>query len=102
LGPILRRAEEKQVCIWVACNLPVSIKAEVYRFSELETARKNGSQPVAIGFGVTKSIRLGDHLHIALVIARPAAIEQNQDSAVDVGFPTDILLAYDLEIIDMD
>ena len=102
LGPILRRAEEKQVCIWVACNLPVRIKAEVYRFSELETARKNGSQPVAIGLGVTKSIRLGDHLHIALVIARPAAIEENQDSAVNVGFPTDTLLAYDLEITEMD
>lgn len=102
LGPILRRAEEKQVCIWVACSLPVSVKAEVFRFSDVETMRKNGAIPSAIGSGVTKSIRLGDHLHVALVIARPTVIEQNQDSAVNVGFPTDTLLAYDLEIIEMD
>jgi hypothetical protein len=90
------------VCISVACSLPVSIKAEVFRFPDVETARKNGARPSAIGFGVTKSLRLGDHFHIALVIARPSLFEQNQASAMNGGFPTDTLLAYDLEIFEMD
>ena len=60
LGPILRRAEAKQVCIWVACNLPVSAKAEVFRFSELEISRKSkGAKPSPIGVGTTKMILLG-------------------------------------------
>ena len=101
LGPILRRAEEKQVCIWVACSLPVNIRAEVFRFSDVETARKYGKLPSAIGFGVTKSLRLGDHFHIALVVARPTIFEQDRHSATNIGFPTDTLLAYDLEIFEL-
>lgn len=100
-GPILRRAEEKQVCIWIACNLPVRVKAEVYRFSDLELSSKNGTRPSAIGSGVTSSLPLGEHLHVALVIARPIGIEKASSSADKVGFPTDTLLAYDIEIMGM-
>ncbi len=99
LGPILRRVEPQQACIWVACSLPVQVKAEVYRFSDLETSCKDGgARPSPIGFGATKSLPLGEYLHIALVIARPAGFEENQESATTVGFPTDTLLAYDIEI----
>jgi hypothetical protein len=101
LGPILRRAEPKQVCVWVACSLPVSIKAEVFRFSDVEMNRKNKKlRPWPIGFGLTKSVKLGEHLHIALVIARPIALEPDQESAMGSGFPSDTLLAYDIEIIE--
>ena len=33
-GPVLRRAEPEQVCIWVACSRPVTIKAEIFRFDD--------------------------------------------------------------------
>jgi hypothetical protein len=102
LGPILRRVEEKQVCIWVACDMPVRVKAEVYRFSDLQTHHEEGEQSSAIGLGTAKSVRLGEHLHIALVIARPITAaegsQQNQSNEKMACFPNDILLAYDIEI----
>jgi hypothetical protein len=35
-GPILRRAEPKQVSIWIACSIPVIIRAEIFREADLE------------------------------------------------------------------
>lgn len=87
LGPILRRAEEKQVCIWLVCSKPVTIKAEILRFGDLRA-----HQVKPIGFGIAKSLRLGQHLHVTLVITRPS----------DNHFPTDELLAYDIEVTDSD
>lgn len=86
------------MCIWIACNLPVSVKAEVFRFLDVETGLKNGTRPSAIGFGITKSLQLGEQLYIALVIVRPNGFEQNRESSVASGFPTETLLAYDIEI----
>ena len=31
-GPILRRAEPSQVCIWIACSRPFQITAEIFQF----------------------------------------------------------------------
>jgi hypothetical protein len=92
LGPILRRVDTNQVCIWIACSKPVTAKAEVFRFSDLH----NPENPRAIGSGVAKSIRLGDRLHIALIIARPMQGQQDESSSRE--FPIGTLLAYDLEI----
>lgn len=88
LGPILRRAEENQVCIWLACIKPVTIKADIFRFEDLKS--KNQAEP--IGSGIAKSLRLGQHLHVGLVVARP-------NDASD-SFPTDELLAYDIKVAD--
>jgi hypothetical protein len=79
----------------------VIVKAEVFRFSELAPSRKSTEslRPSPIGFGVTKSLRLGEHLHIALVIARPIGHDK-QDTTAQSGFPSDTLLSYDIEIID--
>jgi hypothetical protein len=100
-GPILRRAEAKQVCIWIASSLPVRVKAELFRFSDVEMSSQNGTRPSAIGSGVTSSLPLGEHLHVALVIARPNGFEKDSEPADKLGFPTDTLLAYDIEIIGM-
>jgi hypothetical protein len=35
-GPILRRAELKQVSIWIACSIPVIIRAEIFQEADLE------------------------------------------------------------------
>jgi hypothetical protein len=77
------------------------VKAEVFRFSDVEmSSRNNGVRPSPIGSGVTTSLPLGEHLHVALVMAQPTGFDQNQDSATSTGFPLDTLLAYDIEIID--
>jgi len=88
LGPILRRAEEKQVCIWLACSKPVTIKAKILKFWD---SKANPVKP--IGLGIAKSLRLGQHLHVCLVIARP-------NNTSDRSFPIEKLLAYDIEVID--
>jgi len=83
LGPILRRCEEKQVCVWLACSSPVTVTIEVFRANEIERP---------IGSGTAKSLKLGQHLHIVLGIARPSE---------GIGrFPEEELLAYDLKVMD--
>jgi hypothetical protein len=129
-GPILRRADTKQVYIWIACNKPVNITAKIFRFADLkninqnklagETKGTNHNKTTTtavgasiIGIGDTKSLRLGERLHIALVSAHPFKPETanvpknininntadtNFASTYDAEFPTDELLAYDIEI----
>jgi hypothetical protein len=106
-GPILRRAEPSQVCIWIACSKAVSIQAEIFRV-EADSLEKrkiknyynnNDNQPTntsPIGFGSTKSIRLGENLYIGLVVARP--LQPTSSDKITSNFPTDELLAYDIEI----
>ncbi len=96
LGPILRRAEEKQVCIWLACSKPVTIKADIYKFDDRMRNTQGPSQSNAIGSGIAKSLQLGEHLHVALVIVNPI----DPTGLDEVSFPTDDLLAYDIELID--
>jgi hypothetical protein len=84
-GPILRRAEPTQVCVWIACSRPASIKAKVYRMSDLKNA---GARP--LGSGAAKTVRLGENLYVSLATAVPAG----------EGFPVDELLAYDLEVLE--
>ncbi len=85
--------DARQVCIWIACSRPVIIRAEIFRFSDLDPSAAEKARP--IGSGVTKSIQLGQHLHVALVTAHC----QSEPNATSVTvFPTDTLLAYDIEI----
>lgn len=117
-GPMLRRVEQNQVCIWIACSKAVDIRAEVFLLSDLEKKNTNGSSSYIegrnddqtkgikpIGLGTAQSIRLGEQLHIGLVIVRPIQldIEGNRSSSsiennVKASFPTDDLLAYDIEV----
>ncbi|HEY1247935.1 MAG TPA: hypothetical protein VGE97_03005, partial [Nitrososphaera sp.] len=104
LGPILRRAEETQVCIWLACDRPVTVKAEIFRFEAIKANNKGSNQNShltgPIGSGISKSRRLGEHLHVILAVARPIELQRNETSASDVAyFPSDELLAYDIEFI---
>ena len=89
LGPILRRAEPERVCIWIATSKPAIVKAHIYRLVDL---KNNNSSNIAIGIGTTKTLRLGQMLHVALVIALP--INTNKIER----FPADEILAYDIEI----
>lgn len=104
LGPILRRAEETQVCIWLACDRPVTVKAEIFRFEAVKASKHGSSQSShraePIGSGIAKSRRLGEHLHVVLAVARPIELRRNQSSASERAcFPSDELLAYDIEVL---
>jgi hypothetical protein len=91
-GPILRRAEPDRVCIWLATSKPATIKAHIYLLRDL----KNNTKDLAIGIGTTKTLRLGQMLHVALVIASPII---KSDGIQNINrFPTDEILAYDIEI----
>ena len=104
-GPILRRVDSSQVCIWIACSKPVTIRAEVFRTSDFgsiksTTDTSNGRHIRPIGVGTAESIRLGEQLHIGLVIVYPSRVDRSDELSQDVKptFPTDELLAYDLEV----
>jgi hypothetical protein len=93
------------VCIWIACSRPVTVRAKVFRVADICNSEStkdtlDGKDSNIIGDGTTESIKLGEHLHIGLVTARP--IVTGMDSEAFQGtkstFPTDELLAYDLEI----
>jgi hypothetical protein len=80
-GPILRRTEPGQVCVWLATSEPAAISGEVLAL---------GDHGRPLGTGVAETVRLGPRLFVHLVRIRP------DDS--DTGFPTDTLLAYDLVV----
>ncbi len=79
-GPILRRSEPEQVCVWLATSAPRAVELVVVR------AEDRAAEPLATA--TARSLRLGPGLFVHLAVARP-----------DAGrFPTDVLLAYDLEV----
>jgi hypothetical protein len=108
-GPILRRAEPEQVCIWIACSKPMMIKAEIFLLDELVRSdadedirqHKRIKEPKPIGLGSANTIQLGERLHIGLVKVSPLIqkIDKNHRSnhTAKFTFPTDTLLAYDIE-----
>lgn len=67
------------------------MKAHIYRLSDL----KNNNN-VGIGIGTTKTLRLGQMLHVALVMALP--VNSNKRDNDHDRFPDDEILAYDIEI----
>jgi hypothetical protein len=91
-GPILRRVEPSQVCIWIACSKPVTIRAEVFRMSDFGSIKStkdtsNGWRISPIGVGTAESIRLGEQLHIGLVIVYPSRVDTNDELSQDVSLP---------------
>ena len=104
-GPILRRVDTNQVCIWIACSRSVTLRASVFPTTDLRNTKStmetlDGKDSNVIGFGTAESIKLGDHLHIGLVTAHPIITSTDSDAfqGKKSTFPTDELLSYDLEI----
>ncbi len=68
-GPILRRAEPDSVTVWLALKEPCTVTLCIYEpDGEQEISRQRFA-------GSRQTIRLGDHLHVVAVTARPAAAE---------------------------
>ncbi|MDQ3083393.1 MAG: hypothetical protein M3Q77_01095 [Thermoproteota archaeon] len=117
-GPIIRRVDKTQVCIWIATSKPVYTEVEIFNikssingfvsnkdFNENveKELRQEFSQPDmnVIGSGNNTSLKLGDNLYVSLIIARPFPSnefdESNKPSLLST-FPTDEILAYDLKL----
>ncbi len=79
-GPVLRRCEPTAVCVWLATSTPLEVRVVVRRAS--------GPSHERLGAGPARRVRLGPGLWLHLATARPET----------GGFPTDTLLAYDLEV----
>ena len=118
-GPVIRRVDESSVCIWISTSKNVQAQVRIYRIVELKDAKANlindnntqnrgnlaqsaNHKLQAIGKGVNLPLQLGDNLFVNLIVAKPLgnynenASHQNDKNSLE--FPTNELLAYDLEL----
>ena len=76
-GPILRRTESDRVTVWLALKESRSLQIQVYKTSE---------QGSAIGKIVLEAtgntVKLGKHLHIIAITAKPKGFEQLQPDTI--------------------
>src|SRR3712207_3563217 len=107
-GPIIRRAESKKVCIWIATSKPVYSKVEIFRLNlkcrySNGDSKRNDVQTQIIGYGTTSPFRLGDKLYISIITAKPInpVCQGNGHNIYNqLAFPSDEILAYDIELYD--
>ncbi len=117
-GPMIRRVDKTQVCIWIATSKSVYSKVEIFRkgsINGLVTNKKEddkdlGKEPKTgfsqlnmhiIGSGNDRSLKIGENLYVSLIIARPFSsshIDEYNNPNLLSTFPTDEILAYDLEL----
>ncbi|HYG00565.1 MAG TPA: hypothetical protein VD815_10770 [Candidatus Saccharimonadales bacterium] len=118
-GPIIRRVDESSVCIWISTSKNVQAQVKIYRIIGSIDAKKNliidnntqncgnPAQSVphnlqAIGIGVNLPLQLGDNLFVNLIVAKPLANYNEHAGHLNdkdsLEFPTNELLAYDLEL----
>ncbi|MDQ3902801.1 MAG: hypothetical protein M3247_03980, partial [Thermoproteota archaeon] len=82
---------------------PATVRAEIFRLADFNRdLNAEGKRPDPIGVGIAEPLKLGEQLYVALVIAKPVQVLKSiaYDDLQEVLFPTDELLAYDLEICD--
>jgi hypothetical protein len=85
-GPILRRAEPKRVCIWLATSQPVRVRAEIFDHGR---DHQPGSR---LGSGESERLQLGPRLFVHLIQAAPDG----------EAFPIGRLLIYDIGLLEGD
>ncbi|MBE4907816.1 hypothetical protein IMZ08_07085 [Bacillus luteolus] len=84
-GPIIRRVEPNQVCIWIALSKPLKVGAKIYTVERNSSSDSYTYQEIRTKSNV-ETVQLGENLYISLLKLNPS-----QDS-----LPTDTLLAYNL------
>jgi hypothetical protein len=117
-GPIIRRVDKTQVCIWIATSKAVNAKVEIFNFYRSKsnfflskTVNEHTDKELVplfsranmhiIGSGKCTSLKLGDNLYVSLIIARPFPYNEfNIDNKTNMlcTFPTDEILSYDVEL----
>ncbi|QOR66598.1 hypothetical protein IM538_23055 [Cytobacillus suaedae] len=84
-GPIIRRVEPNQVCIWIATSKPLKIGAKVYTVERNQASDSNTYQIIPTTFN-SNIAQLGENLYINLLRVTPS----------QGSYPIDTLLAYNL------
>lgn len=126
-GPIIRRVDKSKICIWISTSKNVRARIKIFRIIKTINGNSRNSRSGStfnenlsydrnytlsdvqqpnlqlIGEGVNSPVQLGDNLFINLIIASPIKRhDDNRDSQSftnSIEFPTDELLAYDVELI---
>jgi len=119
-GPILRRVEKSKVCVWIATSKKVQARLRIFRLCGLVNGGQVNSSEIIppdsvdiipesspnlqlVGEGNNSPLQLGDKLFINLIIAKPLHRTHDKEVLIkdskSLGFPTNELLAYDLELI---
>ena len=100
-GPIIRRVDKTQVCIWIATSKAVNAKVEIFNIcrsksnfflskavnerTEKELISPSCANIHIIGSGKSTSLKLGDNLYVSLIIARPfSSNEYNTDNKINL------------------
>ena len=73
-GPILRRVEPRLVAVWVALSKPRAVVLTVFEGRQVAGPAPGSSPAGRRGrSGATNTLRIGDKLHVAVVVAELAA-----------------------------
>src|ERR1044071_9811516 len=92
-GPILRRVDKTQVCIWIATSKAVFAKVDIFNFYgsksnlfQSKTVNEYTDKELVlrfspanmhiIGSGKSTSLKPGDNLYVSLIIARPFSLNE--------------------------
>jgi len=117
-GPIIRRVDKTQVCIWIATSKAIYTKIEIFKFKKSNSdfvsskdVNKNIDEEPGphfsqsdihiMGSGNGTSLKLGDNLYVSLIIARPFPLNEPVEPDIPnllSTFPMDEILAYDIEL----
>lgn len=121
-GPIVRRADRSKICVWISTSKNVQTKIRIFRIirsaNKRSDKRRDSNENVfprgndaiedrpnlqLIGEGINSPIQLGDNLFVNLVIASPLKDQDGSRDSHSIGnlieFPTNELIAYDLELV---
>ncbi|MCS2610435.1 alkaline phosphatase family protein [Halomonas dongshanensis] len=83
-GPLLRRLSPHRLVLWLAATRPLDMTLVL----DPEASLDGAAQRYPLG-GHSQRLRLGCHAHLYLI-----------DVALDAPLPTDVRIAYDLEVVD--
>jgi hypothetical protein len=86
-GPIMRRADEDQICVWLATSFDPALGVELTILDVSVPYREVG----ILSTSVCRTIRAGENLYVSMIAAYPDAKPPRQGK-----FPKDTLLAYEL------
>jgi hypothetical protein len=87
-GPILRRVEPKLVSVWIALSRPASVTITLW-----EGRTKGGAGELFRSNPPTQTLRIADHLHVVVALARISPDSQTI-------LKPNVIYSYDLTIVD--
>jgi hypothetical protein len=83
-GPILRRVDESQVCVWVALSQPADVTVTVFSGRATSTGSGTADQP-SVGQATRTTRKLGANLHVVVVDVPVPGLVPRQRYSYDVA-----------------